>query len=116
MSHGATLSALDSRTDVPAPLARASGSPFFAWLQKADHEVESSADKIGTFLRLRYDEMGRLFPHDVFSVQEATPDFFAETVRYLTADIPDNRPGIKPEDAKHDIYWRRYRDWMIANT
>jgi hypothetical protein len=86
-----------------------------AWLQKAAQEVEASADKLAAFLRLRYDEMGRLFPHDVFSVQEATPDFFAETARYLTTGIPENRPGIKPEDAKHDIYWRRYRDWMKAN-
>lgn len=32
MSHGATLSACESRTDVPAPLARASGSPLVAAL------------------------------------------------------------------------------------
>lgn len=82
------------------------------WLRKAAQEVESSNNKLDTFLRLRYDEMSRLFPHKVFSVQEATPDFFAETARYLIVGIPETRPNIKSEDAKHDVYWQRYRDWM----
>ena len=92
-----------------------SSSSLLAWLHLAAQEVESSSDKTSAFLRLRYDEMSRLFPHEVFSVQEATPDFFSETIRYLISEIPDTRPGVKPEDAKHDIYWRRYRDWMKAS-
>lgn len=65
------------------------------------------------FLHLRYDEMARLFPHEPFSVNEAGFDFFTNTLEFVKNGVPQNRPGSRSEDAKFDIYWKRYRDWII---
>jgi hypothetical protein len=95
---------------------RETTASLLEWLETAVQEMERSDDKLIAFLRLRYDELSQRFPHEVFSVQEATPDFFSTTIQYLTTGAPLNRPGGKPEDAKHDIYWRRYREWLQINS
>lgn len=38
------------------------------WVTYASQEVVKSENKVETFLRLRYDEMNRLFPHDPFGI------------------------------------------------
>lgn len=75
-------------------------------------DQDDPQERMHAFLDMRYTVMSCLFPHEPFSVSEATFDFFDDTISYLVNGIPQVRPGGKPEDAKHDIYWQRYRDWM----
>lgn len=49
---------------------------LLAWLRQADQEANNSKTPIDEFLHQRYDVMSKAFPHEVFSVQEATPEFF----------------------------------------
>lgn len=73
--------------------------------------------KIQLFIHLRYTRMNALFPHEPFSVNEATPAFFRETLDYVAGIVPmpERRPGTKAEDAKHDLYWPRYRAWVLKH-
>ncbi len=68
------------------------------------------------FVELRYDRMNRFYPHGVFSVNEATPEFFRETLDHLVGDnhIADRRPGNALTGAA-DPYWVSYRDWVRAH-
>lgn len=86
--------------------------PAMLWRQ-GDGPFEP-VNKVQLFLHLRYTRMGALFPHEPFSVNEATPAFFRETLDYLTGivPLPERRPGVRAEDAKADPYWPRYRDWV----
>lgn len=57
------------------------------------------------FVRLRYDVLGRLFPHDVFSVGQGTPDFFPRLLAHL-----DGAPFDPIENPS--TYETSYRRWV----
>lgn len=63
------------------------------------------------FVELRYDVLNSLYPHPVFGVNQATPEFFATTLAYVTGarPIPESEPGAA--QGADPTYWRRYRDW-----
>ena len=80
------------------------------WLTYASQEVVKSENKVETFLRLRYDEMNRLFPHDPFGIDRASMSFFDDAISDLT--IPGN---LKKRIDSTDLYELRYQRWIEQN-
>lgn len=67
------------------------------------------------FMELRYHELARMFPHDVFSVGQASLDFFDRALANLNGapfDEPtkDGQPPPKPSE-----YEANYRRWIGAH-
>lgn len=58
------------------------------------------------FLDLRYRALGEAFPHDTFSVAQATPDFFDVAISHL-----GGQPFAKT-DGKPSAYEANYRRWI----
>lgn len=123
---GVTTTASDRLLSIVHPIPSIPWS-LEDWLRYSIHLMEADRiechlgdrllSKVELFLHLRYTRMGALFPHEPFSVNEATPAFFRDTLDYLVGVValPERRPGVKAEDAKHDLYWRRYREWVLSH-
>lgn len=58
------------------------------------------------FLQMRYHDLGQAFPHDTFSVGQATLDFFDVAVGHL-----GGQPFGKT-DGPPSIYEANYRRWI----
>lgn len=80
------------------------------WVTYASQEVVKSENKVETFLRLRYDEMNRLFPHDPFGIDLASMSFFDDVISDLT--IPGN---LKKRIDLANLYELRYQRWLEQN-
>ncbi len=84
-------------------------TPLLVYAIQADRTLATLTgdERLRTFMVLRYDDLGRRFPHAVFSVGEATLDFFERTTRYLLReeDLP------KPQSE----YERHYVDWLRSH-
>lgn len=80
------------------------------WVTYASQEVVKSENKVETFLRLRYDEMNRLFPHDPFGIDRASMSFFDDVISDLT--IPGN---LKKRIDPANLYELRYQRWLEQN-
>lgn len=76
----------------------------------ASQEVVKSENKVETFLRLRYDEMNKLFPHDPFGIDLASMSFFDDAISDLT--IPGN---LKKRIDSANLYELRYQRWIEQN-
>lgn len=70
----------------------------------ADRLRESRS--IDLFLEMRYHELARLFPHDTFSVGQASLDFFDTALAHLNGE-----PFAKG-DGEPSIYEMNYRKWI----
>ncbi len=62
--------------------------------------------RLSMFLTFRYDCVNRFYPHPTFSAGEATPDFFARTLAYVSGAEPI--PATKEEDRPFRANWL---DW-----
>ena len=78
------------------------------WLAHASLEVAKSENKVETFLRLRYDEMNRLFPHEPFGNNQVSLSFFDEAIVDLTTP---SHLKINP----NSLYEVRYKNWIESN-
>ena len=78
------------------------------WLNYASQEVVKSENKVETFLRLRYDEMNRLFPHEPFGNNQVSLSFFDEAILDLI------EPGHLKTDP-NSLYEVRYKNWIDSN-
>jgi hypothetical protein len=61
------------------------------------------------FLHLRYRELGHLFPHGVFSVGQASLDFFDTALAHLNG-APFDDSKEKPSE-----YEMNYRRWILSH-
>lgn len=64
---------------------------------------------IDLFIDLRYYELGKLFPHDVFAVAQASADFFDEALSHL------NGQPFDKTDGEPSLYEANYRRWIIKH-
>ena len=72
-------------------------------------KLRGSPNALDLFLDLRYHQMGRLFPHDIFSVAQANLDFFERVLAHLGGE-----PYPK-SDEKPSIYEMNYRRWIQSH-
>jgi len=61
------------------------------------------------FLDLRYRELRALFPHDTFSVGQASLDFFDTAVAHLNG-VPFAKTEGEPS-----VYEANYRRWIVKH-
>jgi hypothetical protein len=82
------------------------------FLADAAFEVEHEpvATRIARFIELRYHTLSRLFPHDVFSVGQASLDFFDKALTHVEgAPFDEIHGGGKPS-----VYEANYRSWILS--
>lgn len=58
------------------------------------------------FIDLRYSTLARQFPHDTFSVAQATPDFFEVALKHLRGG------SFAGDDKDQSVYEMNYRRWI----
>ena len=76
----------------------------------ANFSISQSNDKVSEFMRLRYDVMSKQFPHDVFSVEQATLDFFEKTLDILNGSVT-----VTKEEENKSKYTKNYYEWCRKN-
>jgi hypothetical protein len=75
------------------------------FLSKCRNELDrlSGHAKILRFIELRYAVMSDLFPHGVFTVEEATLEFFDRAIRHSIHQDP--LPEVKSEWSRNYVEW-----------
>jgi len=66
--------------------------------------------KIEVFFHYRYFLLAKSFPHDTFSVEQCSFDFFVETALYLKGD-----KQIDQKERNKSEYTKNYFDWIDKN-
>lgn len=83
------------------------------FLASAAHEMET-AFSIPRFMHLRYEVLADNWPHATFSVNEATPGFFARALHHLTCDKATlaEEFAVKRENLPEAPYMLAYKAWI----
>ena len=73
-------------------------------------DITASPDRLSAFLHWRYDRLNREHPHAIFSVGEATPEFFGQTLAYVVGvePIPETKPDDRPFRANYLDWCRKH--------
>lgn len=55
--------------------------------------LTSKEQKVKKIIYFRYDVLGKMFPHKIFSVNECSLDFFKQSLDYITEkeELPDDK-------------------------
>jgi len=87
-------------------------SNLFDFCIEADVKIVNAppAEKIEIFCLYRYFLLAKSFPHDTFSVEQCSFDFFVDTALYLKDD-----KQIDSKERNKSEYTKNYFDWIDKN-
>lgn len=87
-------------------------SNLFHFCVEADVKIvnASVSEKFEVFFHYRYFLLAKNFPHDTFSVEQCSFDFFADTTLYLKSD-----KQIDSKERNKSEYTKNYFGWIDKN-